>query len=478
MGSEELHTELKKNAVGLLGLMSFSLVNIFPLSFAVTTAATAVVYGGFAAPLVPIFAGLVTLMVSVPVILFSRKISFAGGYYGFVEAGLGPSTGKFTALMILMYYMMADLSAVIPTAYVLATGMQYIFNYTMPILIYIALVVVFSTVMLIMTVLDVHYSSKVLMVIALSQIIVGAILALAVIFKTPFNSINAFNPAFATNGISGLMLAIMTGGFLTFTGYGAPLFMSEEAKEPSKTVWRSIVFSLITVTLFSTLMMYAEVTAVGAQNAASLANDWNPAIVAFLPYTGFIPTLIFFAIAVIGQLWCGSAVGMAAAREIYAMARDDFLFPKSLSKTHKKYKTPVNAALFEYVIVLIAGIAGTLLFDYYFGYSMGIFYSWVFWGALTTFFWVIYHSLVNISYPFFVRKIKESLLKHINLIATIFGVTGVIIFILTGYYGYWGISSPYNYGLYGSFLWILFSLVYVAYKKHKKEIKSSISLQM
>ncbi|MGC8569610.1 MAG: APC family permease [Nitrososphaeria archaeon] len=478
MASDELHTELKKNAVGLLGLMSFSLVNIFPLSFAVTTAATAVVYGGFAAPLVPIFAGLVTLMVSIPIILFSRKIAFAGGYYGFVEAGLGPAVGKFTALIILMYYIMADLSAVIPTAYVLATGLQYMFNYTMPIWIYIALVVLFSAVMLIMTILDVHYSSKVLMVIAFSQIAVGAILALVVIFRTPYNSLDAFNPAYATNGLSGLMLAIMTGGFLTFTGYGAPLFMSEEAKDPQRNVWRSIVLSLITVTLFSTLMMYAEVVAVGASNAASLSSDWNPAVVAFLPYAGFVPTLIFFAIAVIGQLWCGSAVGMAAAREIYAMARDEFLFPKLFAKTHRKYKTPINAALFEFIIVLIAGIGGTLVFYDYFGYSMGIFYSWVFWGALTTFFWVIYHSMVNISYPFFVRKLKDSLLKHVNLAATIFGFAGVIIFILTGYYGYWGIGSPYNYGLYGSFAWILFSLIYVAYKKSRNEIRSSLSYKL
>jgi len=51
---KQVHNELRKNSIGLLGLISFSLVNIFPLSFAVTTAATAVVYGGFAAPLVPL----------------------------------------------------------------------------------------------------------------------------------------------------------------------------------------------------------------------------------------------------------------------------------------------------------------------------------------------------------------------------------------------------------------------------------------
>jgi amino acid transporter len=160
------------------------------------------------------------------------------------------------------------------------------------------------------------------------------------------------------------------------------------------------------------------------------------------------------------------------------MARDEFLFPKLFAKTHRKYKTPINAALFEFIIVLIAGIGGTLVFYDYFGYSMGIFYSWVFWGALTTFFWVIYHSMVNISYPFFVRKLKDSLLKHDNFAATVFGLADVIIFILTGYYGYWGIGSPYNYGLYGSFAWILFSLIYVAYKKSRNGIRSSLSYKL
>jgi len=480
MGSnveKEVHNELRKNSVGLFGLTSFSLVNIFPLSFAVTTAATAVVYGGFAAPLVPLFAGLVTLAVSLPMIMFARKIHHAGGYYAFAEAGLGKAVGKYVSTLLLFYYIMADLSAVIPTSYVLATGLQYIFNYTMPIWLYIALTVLFTFVMFIMTVLDVRYSPKVLMVIALVQLIVGGILAGVVILRTPYNSLAAFDPRVVPGGIGAFMLAIMTGGFLTFTGYGAPLFMSEEAKNPEKTVPYSIIIALVTVTLFSILMMYAEVAAVGMQNAASLSSDWNPAVVAFLPYAGFIPTLIFFAIAVIGQLWCGAAVGMAGAREIYAMARDGFLFPKSLSKTSVKYKTPVMAALFELIVVLVMGIGGTLLFYDYFGYSMGIFYSWVFWGALTTLAWVIYHSIVNLAYIGFVRKVKE-MLSLANISAIILGLIGVAIFVLTGYYAYNGIGTPYNYGLYGSIAWFVLSLIYVVYKWHKKEIKSTLLLDI
>ncbi len=419
----------------------------------------------------PLFAGLVTLAVSIPLILFAKHIHHAGGYYAFAEAGLGKPVGKFVALTLLFYYIMADLSAVIPTSYVLATGLQYIFNYTMPIWLYIALSIAFTFVMFVMTVLDVRYSPKVLIAIALSQIIVGGVLAAVVIFKTPYNSLLAFNANEAPGGLSGLMLAIMTGGFLTFTGYGAPLFMSEEAKNPKRDVPLSIIIALLTVTAFSILMMYAEVAAVGISNAASLSNDWNPAIVAFLPYTGFYPTLVFFAIAVIGQLWCGAAVGMAAAREIYAMARDEFLFPKSLAKTSRKYKTPIMAALFELVIVLIMGTVGTLVFYHYFGYSMGIFYSWVFWGALTTLAWIIYHSIVNIAYIGFVKKIKEKLIS-LNLVAIILGLIGVALFIIAGYEGYNGIGSPYNYGLYGFLAWAIFSIIYVAYKWHKKELKS------
>jgi Amino acid transporters len=459
----------------LLGLVSFSLVNIFPLSFAVTTAATAVVYGGFAAPLVPLFAGLVTLAVSFPMIMFARKYIMQEDTMRLLKPALVRPLASTFQQSFLFYYIMADLSAVIPTSYVLATGLQYIFNYTMSIWLYIGLTVVFTFVMFIMTVLDVRYSPKILMVIALAQLIVGGILAGVVILRTPYNSLAAFDPRVVPGGIGAFMLAIMTGGFLTFTGYGAPLFMSEEAKNPEKNVPYSIIIALVTVTLFSILMMYAEVAAVGMQNAASLSNDWNPAIVAMLPYAGFYPVLLFFAIAVIGQLWCGSAVGMAGAREIYAMARDGFLFPKSLSKTSEKHKTPVMAALFELIVVLVMGIGGTLLFYDYFGYSMGIFYSWVFWGALTTLAWVVYHSIVNLAYIGFVRKIKERL-SLINISAIILGLVGVAIFAFTGYYAYNGVSTPYNYGLYGSIAWFVISLIYVIYKWHRKEIKSTLDI--
>ncbi len=469
-------TSLNRRQLGLWTLVALSMGSIYPLSFAVSNGAGAVVYAGFAAPIVPIFAALAILLVSVPALMFSKKVSFAGGYYGFAESGFGKATGKYVALVNMFYFILMDVVSVVAVSYILSTALSALYNYTLPLYIYIIIALIATFLMFIFTVFNIRISGKSILIVVALQIIIVVVLSIITIAKTPYNSIQAFNVFKAPAGVTGVMFASVTAGFLFFTGYGAPFYFAEETKTSQKLVWKSVIISIVILTIVSVLVTYAEVAAVGLSNAGTLATDWNPAVVAFSIYIGTIGTLVFLIIALIGQIWAGIVGGMSGARLIYAMARDDFLFPKSFAITHKKYKTPVRAAFFELVITALLTIIAPIALVYSYGYSLGIFYSLFLFGALTTFMWIIQHLIADAAAVPFFRNIYKRLTYKVVISTLIPTLAAAILFIYADLTSYIGVGEPYLGGLIAMFVLLIVSLIYILYlHKHNEMGKSMVT---
>ncbi|MEM0050547.1 MAG: APC family permease [Candidatus Micrarchaeaceae archaeon] len=475
MSSDSASEGLKKGALGLWVLVALSMGSIYPLAFAVSNGAGAVVYAGFAAPVVPIFAAVAILVVSIPAIVFSKHVSFAGGYYGFAEKGLGRGVGKFVAMTNLWYYIVMDVVSVVAVSYILSTALSAIYGYTLPIYLFIIIALIATILMFLFTVFNVKFSGRSALIVVGIQILIVVVYSLIVIARTPYNSIQAFNVARAPSGVSGVMLASVTAGFLFFTGYGAPFYFAEESNTPKQTIWKAVILSVVILTVVSVIVTYAEVVAVGLTNASTLATDWNPAVVAFLPYIGTVGVLLFLIIALAGQVWAGIIGGMSGARLIYSMARDKFLFPKRFATLDKKRKTPVTAAFFELSVTAILSIISPLILVSVYGYSNGIFYSLFLFGALTTFLWVIQHLLANIALPFYFHKIRIRLssLKNIS-IAILPTIVAGILFVYADIKGYVGIGEPYLLGLIVMFALLITSVIYIIVKHRRGTLYSFV----
>ncbi|WP_241761896.1 APC family permease [Thermoplasma acidophilum] len=468
--SEE--TSLKGKELGLWTLVALSMGSIYPLAFAVSNGAGAVVYAGFAAPIVPIFAALAILLVSVPALMFSKHVSFAGGYYGFAEKGFGPATGKYVALVNLFYYILMDVVSVVAVSYILSTALSALYGYTLPLALYIIIALISTVLMFLFTVFDIRISGLSVLIIVAVQILIVLIFSFITIARTPYNSVQAFNIARAPAGITGVMFASVTAGFLFFTGYGAPFYFAEETRTSERTVWRSIIISIVLLTVVSVIVTYAEVAAVGLSNASSLATDWNPAVVAFGKYIGSIGTLVFIVIALIGQIWAGIVGGMSGARLIYAMGRDNFVFPRRFSRTHRKYKTPVYAAAFELAVTALLTIVSPIALVHVYGYSQGIFYSLFLFGALTTFMWVLQHLIADASSVPFFRKLYRRVTAKVATYTLVPTIAAAALFIYADITSYVGIGQPYLTGLYVIFALLIGSLVYVIYLHSKNKLGS------
>lgn len=480
--TDNLKQSLGKNKVGLWAMAFMTVAAIYPMAMAVSNAAAAVQYGGFAAPLIPIIGALLILLATVPILEYSRIASFAGGYYGLAELAFGKPVGKFVGMENLLYFFSFDVLTSTAFAYVIYTSLTYVSHYTLPSWAFITISIVFMFAMFLITVLDLSISSKVVIISGILQVIVLVVYSAVVIARSPYNSLEAFNPASAPSGLSGLFLGVILAGFLFYTGYGVPLFFSEEGKASFKDVWKAIVIGVIIPTVVGVIAIYAEVVAVGLPNASALQNDLSPGLAAFIPYLGIPAAILFIIVALLGQGFGGFVPGMTTARLLYSMSRDNFLGGKSLSKVSSK-GIPINAAIANLVIGILATVIDEVVMIHFYGLTQGVFDALFLAGSMAVAFWFIHHIIPDVSLAVYLHKKKISLAKPRNFIISVLAPAGaVILFVYSFYEGYSSLTEPYFGGLIFVLVSMLVVMLFVIVKYKRKTlggsyISSNVSLE-
>ena len=471
--TDNLKNSLGRNKVGLWAMAFMTVAAIYPMAMAVSNAAAAVQYGGFAAPLIPIIGALLILLATVPILEYSRIATFAGGYYGLAELAFGKPVGKFVGLENLLYFFSFDVLTSTAFAYVIYTSLTYVSSYTLPSWAFIAISIAFMFAMFLITVLDLSISAKVVIISGILQVIVLVIYSAIVIARSPYNSIEAFNPASAPSGLSGLFLGVILAGFLFYTGYGVPLFFSEEGKASFRDVWKAIVVGVVIPTLVGVFAIYAEVVAVGLPNASVLQNDLSPGLAAFIPYLGIPAAIVFIIVALLGQGFGGFVPGMTTARLLYSMSRDNFIGGKSLSKVSKN-GIPINAAIVNLVIGILATVIDEVVMIYFYGLTNGVFDALFLAGSMAVAFWFIHHIIPDISLAIYLHKKKISLAKPRNFLISVLAPAGaVILFVYSFYEGYSSLTEPYFGGLIFVLVSMLVVVLFVIIKHYRNTLGES-----
>lgn len=134
--------------------------------------------------------------------------------------------------------------------------------------------------------------------------------------------------------------------------------MSEETRNPRKSVPRAIIGSVVVAGLFYLIITYATSIGFGVRQAA---HDW-PASVAGL--AAVAPNNVFsaivFAAASIASLFCSLGVHTAVSRVLFAMGRERVL-PSWLGRLHPRWNTPWRAISVGLAIWIVLAIASLLL---------------------------------------------------------------------------------------------------------------------
>ena len=469
--------ELAKGAIGLLGLVMLSLAGVLPIIGPMEVGAI-IAYAGPAA-IWPIIVGFILfLIVSLPILEYTKLVSFAGGYYGLAELGFGRAVGKFTALANYIFYIFWQAANAFFIPILILDTIYYLYGYLAPIWVWILVAILTLIITQFIAYLHPKNLSQILTYVIIATLVVVVSYIAYVIIKTPYNSVYYLNPANSYNGIKGIALGAAVSGFFLFVGYGAVLFYSEEAKHGRRDVWRAVYISLTISAIVIALSAYSIVAAVPLSTLINISSSMFPQVSAWIHY---MPASALFAlnmiVAVVSMLAFGSGAG-AQARLMWAMARDNFIRSNWLRKLDEKNKTPVNAIILQFIIsalVTLAIAAGMVTF---YGYNATtIATAWFVAGTAATILWYFHHFIPEFGLFGYVWKNKNIKYSRARLwiVGMLIPILGMILFLYTFYEGI--ISSlvePYFAFVIISAIALIGAALYVVYKARTNSLGESV----
>lgn len=154
--------------------------------------------------------------------------------------------------------------------------------------------------------------------------------------------------SFMPNGFSGVMSAV-SGVFFAYIGFDALSVLSEETKDPQKTLPRGMIISLVLCTVIYIILTLVLTGMVdyqkfdGVGDPLSFIFEKANANVAWMEMTvSFVAIVAITTVLLVFQ--------MGQPRIWYAMSRDG-LMPKKFQEIHPKYSTPAFATIITGIVV-------------------------------------------------------------------------------------------------------------------------------
>ncbi len=328
--------------------------------------------------------GIVTLFTALSYAELSSAIPEAGGGYSFIKKVMPNSIAFTSGWMLWFAYIVAcSLYAKGFGSYFMEFTTRYMPALGKTLLRILGeqgavslMTIIVSLLFISVNIIGTHASGKTENIITLAKI---AVLAVFIFFglKQAFSATEIiqvnFKPLFPM-GFTGV-LAAMGLTFIAFEGYDLIATVSEEVREPQKTIPKAILYSLgITISIYL-LVVFVSIGAVpsaeGLQSWQLLGKYQEIGIIraaqSFMPAFGIILVLGGGLFATLSAL---NATVLASSRVAFSMGRD-WMLPHSLSRIHSQKRTPVLAIsvsgiLFISIAVFLPlktiGVASSLLF--------------------------------------------------------------------------------------------------------------------
>ena len=348
-----VHTDLKKDSVGLAGVLMQAVAQISPTLGIFYTIAFTTTQAGVSAPLTYLAAFAICLVLAVPMLGLARHLPSAGGFYTYVSEGIGPRLGFLTGWLyaIMVTIVPAALSAF--TGAVLQDELSAKFGFGVPWWWY-ALAI--FAVCFFFAYRGIVISVRFLVVMGVFEILVGLSLSLTGVFHPGPGGVNltGFNPAHIGNS-SCFFLAIVLSIF-AFTGFESAAAVADESRDPKRIVPRAIIGSLALVGAFYVICAWGLQIGWGTANLNALAN--SPTAPAFVLadrlWSG--GSLIVLVALVNSGLGVCVACTTSSTRTLFGMARTGAL-PSLLARVSPKYRTPIVAVYVQIALAVATCLA-------------------------------------------------------------------------------------------------------------------------
>jgi amino acid transporter len=332
------------------------------------------------------------VLVSLSINQFARRSASSGSLYSYIVQGLGPTAGVLGGWALLFGYMLTGMSTLCGFV-VTAKGLLDAVGISIPSIVLSGAATIAA---IYLAGRDVQLSARAML--AFEGAAIAAVLALGIVvwrhhgFALDHEQLTLHN---ATPG--GILMGVVLVVF-GFSGFESSTSLGDEAKDPLRTIPKSVVQSVVVSGLVFIFMAYVVI-----QGFRDLPED--------LAKTD---SPLFFLSGKLGVGWLGAFINVgillsffsrtlasisATSRIIYSMARHG-VAPRILGAVHPRNETPHVAigfaGLLTFLVALAPSLFGVTEFD-----SQGYF------GTLCSFGFLSVYVLISLAAPAYLRKIGE-----------------------------------------------------------------------
>lgn len=411
---------------------------------------------GKAVPFTFLLAFVGTLLVGYGFIRLTRYFSHAGSVYALAGATIGPRAGFFGGFALLGTYLFFAACILGATGVFFAAWAEEFGGFWVNVpWILVALVVA-----CLVTLLNIRESIIVTRVLAAIGVLgIAAMLILAVVIFARVGSgtgpvpgatidLSTFLPGEAT-GV-GIMTASVF-AFLSWAGFESGSSLGEETENPKRAIPRALLGAIIVAGVLYTIMMFAQTIGFGTDEAgiANFAGSNSTLTSLSTLYINREYAMLIAFVAFVVAFASVLSSTAAAARLIYAMARDGF-GPKRLGVANPHTKVPV-AAVFTTITIamLLAGgisVFGGSAFDAYYWYA-----------TIATLCMVVAYGMTSVGAIVFVFKGRARIPKWEIIIPAL----GLIYLTFVYLVQVIGQEAPYTYFPWMAGAWCLVGLIII-----------------
>ncbi len=339
-------SKLKRN-VGLFGAASVGIANIIGAGIFVVSGVAA----GLAGPSVILsflIAGLIAMMTALSSAELASFITETGASYAFTKRAFG----KFLGFLVgwFKYFDYVAGAAAVSVGFAAYLTELFGFSGTLPLILAATGLPIFFTILNLIGVRESTYATSIMVIIKIFALVLIAMIG--GYFLTQYFDLGHFVPFFP-NGINGTFngAAII---FFAFLGFNTVAMMSEETKNPERTIPKALMLAFAVTFVFYMIIAFLEIGVLNWETLGISASPLEDLAAAISNNRVFLDFIAFSALIATGSVVLSSIIG--GTRASYAMGRDRVL-PKQFDKISKRFGTPYFSIIFGGLfIVVLSGI--------------------------------------------------------------------------------------------------------------------------
>lgn len=344
---------------------------------------------------------------------FARRSASPGSLYTYIVKGLGPTAGVLSGWGMLLAYLFTGMSTLCGFAIFGQTLLGHIGIQTH----ILTLFALGTGAGCYVAYKDIQLSAKMMLVLEGVSIVAILLLGLNVWVHKGFAIDTAqLTLQGATPGGVAMGIVLVVFGF---SGFESSTSLGAEAKNPLRTIPKSVIQSTILAGIFFLFMAYVEV--LGFRGVAADLGKTEAPLDLLAHQTGldFLGVLISVG-ALLSFFSCTLACINSTGRLLFSMARHG-LFHNALGEAHESNQTPHVAialsALITFLVPAALRVFGIKAFD-----AQGYF------GTISTYGFLLVYILVSIAAPFYLYRLRK--LRPMDVAFSVLGVVFMILPVL------------------------------------------------